>query len=658
MTLTCTDNQVRFRFKNHNFLLLHPQKDVWRLLSEKNGTFDLNGAAQTIAADLGETVDAQALPVELDAQKGRVCAADGSFAEVRYDVIRFFDTCGICKRTVTDVRNTKDGIAVRLALSETERIYGTGERFNRVDQRGKRIHIYGIDRWCWKEGNSYIPIPFLFSSECSAVFFNRYEHALMDLGRTHRKAMTVTQKYAPLDMYIFTAQTPREILTAYCKLTGFAPMPCDWAFGTLVCRYHPEFSTKDGVMAMADAMEKNGFPWEAIIMEGWKTYDSARWDALKEISDILHAKGKKVMVYEQCGRFPKSGDAFGLTDDHAVQSTSGTLLKETRSVNLLDNLSNHTMRCYDLTKPAAAEKWREIWGRIIHEVGVDGAKIDFCEQFPDSPDIRFADGRDPLAAHHWYPTYYNILSYRDFNTRPDGGLNFSRGSGIGGQRAPFVWAGDQRREFNFLGAVVKAALSLGFSGFPFVSWDMAGYRPSFLPLDKLRENEVFMRAVEFTAFSPTVQTHGNVTRPYDFDAHTKDVYRAYTCLHDALRPYIRQQAQIACKTGLPMMRHLFLYDHTDENVYGIEDEYLFGEALLAAPVLKNARKRNIYLPKGQWVNIFTGEAFDGGQTLKNYRVPLEAVPVFKNINADTSVLDAALENGRKYIEDIVKLSAI
>ena len=656
MNITCKDNKIIFRFKNHNFLLINTLEFVWRIISEKNGDFDFTGAAQTLSRDLGEDYETSVLPVTADENSGKIIARDGSYVIISDSSVSFCRSDGTPVRIITDVCDTKDGIRVVLSLTKNERLYGTGERFNKVNQRGKRIHIYGIDRWCWKEGNSYIPVPIIFSSECNAVFFNRYEHSVFDLGCTSRNHIKVSQKYAPVDMYIFAHNSPEKILTAYCQITGFAPVPPQWAFGTLVCRYHPEFGTPEGIINMTKAMAENEFPWDAVITEGWQAYNSERWEDLKKVSEAIHSMGKKMMVYEQCGHFNKFAPQLGLDDSHAVNSDKGTYLKQTRSMNLLDNFHRKKMRCVDITSSYAVEKWEKIWDKLMNYVGVDGAKIDFCEQFPDDGGIKFSDGRNPRIAHHWYPTCYNILRYKHFSTRPDGGLNFSRGGGIGAQRAPFVWAGDQRREFNFLGAVIKAALSLGFSGIPFVSWDMAGYRPSFLLFDKIKEANVFMRAVEFTAFTPTIQTHGNVKRPYDFDKHTRDVYRAYATLHDVIRPYIIQQAEITAKTGLPMMRHLFMQFYNDEKVFGIEDEYMFGESLLVAPVLSNSKKRNIYLPDGEWINIFTGEKFSGNQALKSYKVPLEAVPVFRNLKTDNSVLDEVLKNGKKYTDEIVKLS--
>ncbi len=181
---------------------------------------------------------------------------------------------------------------------------------------------------------------------------------------------------------------------------------------------------------------------------------------------------------------------------------------------------------------------------------------------------------------------------------------------------------------------------------------MAGYQPSFNPLDRRCEEKVFIRGLEFTAFSANIQTRGKIKRPYDFDAHTRDVYRAYAKLHECLKPYIAEQAKVSCETGLPLMRHLFLTFGDDAKTHGIEDEYMLGSALLVAPVLKRFNRRSIYLPEGEWVGVFDGKEYTGGRYIKNCRVPLEAVPVFRLKGAQSEAIEKALADAKPLIEEI------
>ncbi|MBR3438262.1 MAG: hypothetical protein IKH13_02015, partial [Clostridia bacterium] len=441
---------IIFDFKGVRLSLNSVENGVWRLRSEKNSSFDDMGAAQTLARDLGEEYEKAPLPVECETSGDSftVKAGNGSYVSVDKNCISFYDSASEKVREIISVKNENGSAFITLKAYKNERFYGTGERFDRVNQRGKKLNLYAVDRWCQTKGNSYIPIPFVFSSNCNAFLMNRYEYSVFDICSSKKDEIIIEQKYAPIDLYIFTGSSPVDVLSAYCRLTGFAPMPPEWSFGTLVCRYHPEFQTKEGVFAMIDAMKENDFPWDAVILEGFRPYKKENLPELRVISDRVHSEGKKVMLYEQCGRFPgDSEELCGLDDSYAVSSDEGVWLDETSSYNLVDNFNKKKMRCIDLTSERSLAKWYEFWDGYINDIGVEGAKIDFCEQFPDKKSIKFADGRNPMAAHHWYPTLYNILQLRHFNERPCGGVDFSRGGGIGAQRYPFVWAGDQRREF-------------------------------------------------------------------------------------------------------------------------------------------------------------------------------------------------------------------
>ena len=158
-----------------------------------------------------------------------------------------------------------------------------------------------------------------------------------------------------------------------------------------------------------------------------------------------------------------------------------------------------------------------------------------------------------------------------------------------------------------------------------------------------------------TAFTACIQTHGNVTRPYDFDEQTIDIYRAYTKLHELLVPYIREYAEIACQTGMPLVRHLVLAYQNDVNVYDIEDEFLFGDGLLVAPVLDDSTSRDVYLPEGRWQNLFTGEVYEvgaEGMTLTDVQVPIQQIPVYVNLDHSSETLDDLLVQAQEILDSL------
>lgn len=612
----------------------------WRLQTEYDGKISDYGASQLLSYYLKEEnhCRAQAVTGEQKDNAFVITAPDGSSAEIRYAPFSliFRSPKGSVSAEVTGIAVQNGNTLVRGKLKSQEAMWGSGQHFDRVNQRGEHIEINAIDEWAQIKRNSYMPIPILISSRGSGLFMNRFERMTVDVDSriVPKNTWQFCVLNAPCDLFVYTTENPADVLYGYSSLTGFSPEPAEWSYGTAVCRYYPDFSTVQGVTDMARAMEENDFPWEAVIVEGFNAADKA---GLKQMSDAVHGMGKKLMVYCATGQ----NHFWSETDETALMvknaKTGSVNLVPANSNNAEDNPDVSTRQYLDITNPELRDYlYNQIWGTAVSEYGVNGSKVDFCELFPDSYELTFADGTTS-GAHHWYPVVFNTLLYNAASQSPEGAMTINRGGGIGAQRYPWIWMGDQKREFKYIAAQLKAVISSGISGIPFATFDMAGYKNP-----AKNEEKVFQRAVEFTAFTGNIQTHGTVKRPYDYDETTKAIYRKYAKIHDALRPYLVEQGKIAAKTGLPLVRHLALNYWTDKNVWNIEDEYMLGNKLLVAPVLNGSTLRSIYLPEGTWKNIWTGEVIKGGRTLVAYSVPADEIPVFENVDAKSAAYDQCI----------------
>ncbi len=619
------------------FRLLCSDNSAFRLLSVSADSKIVPGAAQILAADLGEDVDNTALPLAFSKNNeyieilGEKCKATLSLCPFS---LSFQNTKGKTVVHIDNLSQDGQGIQIEGTLNSGERLYGTGERFNAIDQRGKLVDMMSIDIWCGIEGNSYAPVPLVISSGGYGLFFNKFQRSLFDLGCSDENRWKISSQ-VEIDLYIFINDHPKDTLHAYAKLTGFAPKPFSWQLGIFVSRHGltKELTTVDGVMAMIADMERHRLPWDAVVMEGWPVYDKNSYDDLKLLMEKLHTLGKKALVWESCGRYyvrDKKNNPHGYEESYSVSTleTGEVLLPETDSYNPADSANPRKVAFLDITNPEAKKWWFDgIWHNLVHELGIDRAKIDFCEQFPEHIPLKFHDRRSESGAHHWYPVMYNTLAYRNFTKNGKEGGSFSRGGGIGTQRYPFMWLGDQRREWVFLSAILKGLLSCSLSGIPFITHDLSAYRPAS-DEEENPEEKVFIRGAQMGAFTLNMQTHGTVTRPYDFPPEIVDIYRAYCQMHQALRPYLSEQCTDASNTGSPVLRNMFFHDPTDESLFDLENQYLLGDGFLVAPMLEDGAKRDIHLPKGTWRCLFSGKIYDGKQVLKDFSVPFKRIPVF------------------------------
>ena len=644
--------------------LTHPKDNQWRIQSAVAGNeFDNLGAVQILARDLGEKVPDGRAEFSIEPRNAGLHVTAGT--EQLEINLSPFSICvlrdGELVR-ITEIKQEGKGFSITGALKAEEALFGGGQRFNKSNQRGKKIDIMAIDRWADTEGNSYVPVPIILSSSCYALLLNRYEYSILDFDSENNNTWNFNLPQGLLDFYIFTENDPAAILKSYSDLSGYAPMPAQWLFGIQVSRHSRtrDFASPPGIETMIEKMDENDFPWDAIIAEGWSFYKTEFYDDLKKIIAKVHSLGKKFLLYEPCGRFPcpedpeyraKVEESLLFKTDYMIKEPDGNfMLPENwkNSYNPADNPDPKRSRFIDITNPKTMEWWLgHVWGTLIKDIGADGCKIDFCEQVPDHIPLVFADGRSSSGAHHWYPTLYNCLMYRFYQQhRKEGGMCFSRGGSIGAQRYPFIWAGDQRREFKYIGAVLTSILSSGLAGIPFMSYDMAGYWPA---TNEDPEDQVFIRGTEMCCYSSNMQTHGWVTRPYDFAEPIKDIYRVYAKLHQVLRPYIIEQAEYSCSTGTPLMRHLFLHDPKDPKTFDIENEYMFGSSLLVAPMFTAEEKRDIYLPKGNWKNILDNKNYSGNQNLKDFPVPFRQIPVFLLEGTNSKTINKVLKDAESLL---------
>jgi len=295
-----------------------------------------------------------------------------------------------------------------------------------------------------------------------------------------------------------------------------------------------------------------------------------------------------------------------------------------------------------------------VLGREMLDIGISGWMADFGEYLPT--DVRLADGSDPMEAHNLWPVLWAKVNDMALASRGRQGdaLFFMRAGFSGVSRyCPLLWAGDQSVDFtrhDGIGTVITAALSAGLLGNVYSHSDCGGYTSV---LGNIRSGELMMRWCELAAFAPVMRSHeGN--RPddnlqYDSTPELLACFAAWSRVHAHLAPYVRHLCDEASARGLPAQRPMFLHYPQDQALYAIQDQFLYGEDMLVAPVVTEAAvSRSVVLPgaKGDmWRHVWTGRDYAPGT--HDIDAPLGEPPVFYRANSLYAACFASLPKAVK-----------
>ncbi|HLA44227.1 MAG TPA: alpha-xylosidase, partial [Aggregatilineales bacterium] len=261
----------------------------------------------------------------------------------------------------------------------------------------------------------------------------------------------------------------------------------------------------------------------------------------------------------------------------------------------------------DFTNPDARE-WFAGKLRTLVRMGVDCFKTDFGERIPT--DVIYDDGSDPERMHNYYSYLYNKTVF-DLLREEKGeheAVLFARSATTGGQKFPVHWGGDNTATYPSMAESLRGGLSLCMSGFAYWSHDISGFVGTATP-------DLYKRWVAFGLMSSHSRLHGNssIRMPWLFDDESGEVLRFFSNLKKHLMPYLLDAGKEANAHGYPVMRAMVLEFPDDPACRYLDMQYMFGSALLVAPIFSESSEVTYYLPSGEWRHLLTGEiARDSG----------------------------------------------
>ena len=520
-----------------------------------------------------------------------------------------------------------------------ESFYGLGhEATGCFDLKGCTVDLRHVNAKC--------TIPFVYSSLGYGFLWNMPSTGRCELANNRTRWTSDCAKQID---YVVIGGSPRAVSGTLADLTGHAPVMPHWATGFWQSRLR--YETQDEVLSVARKYKELGIPLSVIVVDyfhwteqGDYQFDPKYWPDPKAMADELHEMGVKLMVSMWPTINEKSENYREMLDHNMlVRTVSG-------GNRLFDFYGPQAL--IDPTNPETREfVWDKLKRNYIDN-GVDALWFDEAEPeiHPEHFDnlILSAGRGDEVGL--LYPYYYSKLVCDGMKeTGRDDIVTLARCAYTGAQKfGTLVWSGDIPSTFESLAAQVKAGLNMAMCGIPWWTTDIGGFYGGDIHSEYFRE--LIVRWFQYGVFCPVTRLHGSreghdrtrdIIEPtgganelWSFGDEVFGILKGLVELREKLRPYVEKHMVIASETGTPVMRPMFFDYPEDEECCRTGEQYMFGDDILFAPVVKQGQtEKEVYLPGGKWIFARNGQVFEGG-TRYSVKAEIDETVVFVKYGAE------------------------
>jgi len=531
---------------------------------------------------------------------------------------------------------SRGGFTVHKEMPADEHFYGLGDKTGTFDRRNQAYTLWNTDHGIEESADPiYKSIPFFLAftgGRSYGLFLDNNWRTWFDFGKQSRDSYSFGAEGGPLDYYIIYGPTPKQVVESYAFLTGTPPLPPLWSLGYQQSRY--SYTPESELMRVADRLRADKIPADVVYLDiDYQfrnrpfTVNPVTFPNFRNMVAELGKQQFKLVLITDLHIAHVANQGYtpydsGHAGDQFVKKADGS--------EYVGAVWPGPAVFPDFTRAQTRQWWGSLYKQFVED-GVAGFWNDMNEPAVfDGPAFTMpldnihrieepgfttrtathAEIHNIFGMENERATYEGLLKLRP-DERP---FVLTRATYAGGQRYGFTWTGDNSSSYNQLRLGTQMVLNLGLSGISFVGDDVGGFGGSPQP-------ELLTRWIELGAFKPLYRNHASSgTLPQEVWVHGPEqeaIRRRYIETRYRLLPYIYTLADEASRTGVPLVRPVFL-EYPEIMAPGVppfgalDSEFLLGADLLVAPppFADRLDDYTVSYPPGDWYDFWTGQKME------------------------------------------------
>jgi len=547
--------------------------------------------------------------------------------------VTIYDTAGrtlLMDRSDLPFVYTPEGFQTWKHMPEDEHYYGLGDKAVSEDRRGHGFSMWNTDAVMWEESTDplYKSIPFFMGvrgGKAFGIFFDNTYRTNFQFGKSLADYYSFGAPGGELNYYFINGPQPKRVIGTYVALTGHTPLPPLFTLGYQQCRW--SYPTEARVREVTSEFRKRNIPADVIYLdidyqEKWRpfTVDHKAFPSFEQMIKDLGQQGWKTVLITDLHIAAVSG--YKPFDEG---EKNGYFVKNPDGTTYIGPVWPGPSAFPDFTRAEVRKWWGTLYADFVN-MGVRGFWNDMNEpsvfkradktmplDIVSSVEGRKTDEREihnVFGLENVHATYEGLLTLKP-DLRP---FVLTRAAYAGAQRYAATWTGDNQATWNHFRLSLPSVTGLGVSGYALVGVDVGGFSGSPTP-------ELLTRWTALGTFLPIDRNHaakGTRDRePWVDGPEHEAIRKRFIEERYRLLPYIYTSIEETSRTGVPLMRPMFLDFPDDARMYtrDAEEQYMFGNDLLIAPPTKNFYGGyNALLPEETWNDYWTGKPVEGKDT--------------------------------------------